>query len=206
MLSPLAMKVAIPIWNGRISPVFDVAKHLLVIEAADGTEVSRHEEDLRETSLGDRAKRIADAGLDVLICGAVSWPLEAMLVSAGVRVVPYRCGPVEDVLRAFAAGGLTERAFLMPGCCGRRRRFRGRCQGAGVPPGTLTERKPTMPNRDGTGPQGKGAGTGRGLGPCGGSRSTGLPAQGRATRGGGRRTGQGPGRAAGRGRRGRKDS
>jgi predicted Fe-Mo cluster-binding NifX family protein len=69
----------------------------------------------------------------VLICGAISRPLEAMLLSAGVEVIPQTCGPVEEVLKAFMSGKLTEKAFLMPGCCGRRRRFHdGR---SGVEPG-----------------------------------------------------------------------
>jgi len=35
-----------------------------------------------------KAKRIAGLGAGVLICGAISWPLEAMLTSAGMRGSP----------------------------------------------------------------------------------------------------------------------
>jgi len=45
-----------------------------------------------------------------------------------------------------------------------------------------------MPNQDGTGPLGKGAGTGRGLGPCGNGSKNGRPARGRGI---GRRLGLG---------------
>ena len=120
------MKVAIPIWLNRISPVFDVAKRLLVVDIEGNTEVSREETSLKEKQLVLRAKRIADLGVDVLICGAVSQPLEEMLVSREVRVIPNICGPVEDVLFSFVSGRLIDEAFLMPGCCGRRRRLRGR--------------------------------------------------------------------------------
>jgi predicted Fe-Mo cluster-binding NifX family protein len=120
------MIVAIPTWQGRISPVFDVARHLLLVEVERGRELSRTEETIEQTHLARRAERVARLGTDVLICGAISRPLEAILVSVGVRVIPQTCGPVEEVLRAFASGQLTEQAFLMPGCCGRRRRFRGR--------------------------------------------------------------------------------
>ena len=51
--------------------------------------------------------------------------LAAMLVSSGVRLIPHTCGPTEEVLRAFARGQLPDDAFLMPGCCRQRRRFRG---------------------------------------------------------------------------------
>ena len=184
--------------------MFDVARHLLVVEADGGTEVSRHEEELHETSVGDRAKRIADGGLDVLICGAISRTLEAVLISEGVQVLSYRCGPAEDVLGAFVAGQLTDEAFLMPGCCGRRRQSRGGGRNADMPPGTLAERRSMMTNRNGTGPQGRGPGTGRGRGPCRGSSGAEPPGQGSAPRaGGGRRPGRGQARAAGRGRRAR---
>jgi len=121
----LVMRVAIPIFDGRISPVFDAARCLLLVDIEDGREVWRTEQIVEEPELGPRARRVAEFGADVLICGAISRPLEAMLLSAGVEVVPQTCGQAEDVLRAFMSGQLTEQAFLMPGCCGRRRRFRG---------------------------------------------------------------------------------
>lgn len=119
------MRVAVPTWSGRISPVFDVARRLLLADIEDGEEAGREEAAIDDTDLARRAGRMAALGVDVLICGAISRPLEALLVSAGVQVIPGTCGPVEDVLNAFAAGSLQDGAFLMPGCCGRRRRFRG---------------------------------------------------------------------------------
>jgi predicted Fe-Mo cluster-binding NifX family protein len=115
------MKVAIPIWHSRISPVFDVAKRLLVVDLEDGVETHRSEEVLGEVNPG---KRVANLGVDVLICEAVSYPLEAMLTSSGVQVIAQTCGEVEDVLGAFLSGRLTEEAFRMPGCRGQHRRGR----------------------------------------------------------------------------------
>lgn len=129
------MRVAIPAWNRRVSPVLDVARHLLVVDVETNAEVARSQVDLNETHLTARFKRICELGVEILICGAVSKPLEAALLSAGVRVVPQTCGPVEDVLRAFLSGQLTDEAFLMPGCCGRRRRRRGRARGGHASPG-----------------------------------------------------------------------
>lgn len=127
----VVMKVAIPTWGGRISPVFDVAKRLLVVDVECSTEVGREDKVIEETDPGLRARRLAQLGVNVLICGAVSLPLEAMLVSAGVHLILHVCGPVEEVLQAFVSGRLTDQMFLMPGCCGRRRRVRGRRRGEG---------------------------------------------------------------------------
>jgi predicted Fe-Mo cluster-binding NifX family protein len=123
------MRVAVPTWSDRVSPVFDVAKHLLLVDFDGEAQASREEVPVGETEPAARARRVAQLGVDVLICGAISGPLEAMLISAGVRVIPHTCGPADEVLEAFAAGRLTDEAFLMPGCCGRRRRFRGHHRG-----------------------------------------------------------------------------
>ena len=124
-LSPV-MKVAIPTWAGRISPVLDVAKRLLVVEVERDGEVGREGATIEEVDPGLRARRVAQLGVNVLICGAVSSPLEAMLTSAGVQLISHVCGPVEEVLEAFVSGRLTDEMFLMPGCCGRRHRVRSR--------------------------------------------------------------------------------
>jgi predicted Fe-Mo cluster-binding NifX family protein len=119
------MRVAIPIVDGRISPVFDVAKRLLLVDVEQHGQLRRTEEGLGETLPELRAERVAKLGVDVLICGAISWPLQSLLVSAGVDVIPQTCGQVDEVVRAFLSGQLVGDAFVMPGCCGRRRRFRG---------------------------------------------------------------------------------
>jgi len=120
------MKVAIPIWAGRVSPVLDVARRLVVAELEAGNEISRKEEPVDETDLFRRAQRIRELGVHLLICGAVSRPLEDMLRANGVQVIPWICGPVDDVLELFISGQPFSPNYLMPGCCGRGRRGRGR--------------------------------------------------------------------------------
>jgi predicted Fe-Mo cluster-binding NifX family protein len=122
------MKVGIPTWSGTISPVFDVAQRLLLVDVETARGLHRCEEALNETDIAARAMHVARLGVDVLICGAISRPLEMMLVAEEVEVIPHACGPVEDVLRAYVSGQLTDEAFLMPGCCGRRRRLRARAK------------------------------------------------------------------------------
>jgi len=122
LLNPLMMRVAIPTWSGTISPVFDVARRLLLVDIEGGKELRRREEPVDETDIASRAMHVARLGVDLLICGAISRPLEMILISEGAQVIPHTCGSVEDVLRAYVSGTFTEQAFLMPGCCGRRRR------------------------------------------------------------------------------------
>jgi len=121
----LCMKVAIPEWKGRISPVLDEASKVYLVEIKDHRELQRQENTLLPSNPWARAQAIRQLGAEVLICGAVSRQLEAALRSAGIQVICNICGPVDAVLSAFCEGRLEENVFLMPGCCGRRRRFRG---------------------------------------------------------------------------------
>ena len=117
------MKLSVPVCDGRVSPVFDVATRLLVVGVEDSGVVSRQEVSIPEVDPVRRARHVAGLGVNVLICGGISRPLEMMLVSTGVKVIPETCGPVEEVVRSFVSGEFTDRSFLMPGCC-RRKRYR----------------------------------------------------------------------------------
>jgi predicted Fe-Mo cluster-binding NifX family protein len=114
------MRIAIAQWQGRVSPVFDVAGSLLVVDIEDGREVRREEVPLAETGELGRVGELTRLGAEVLICGAISAPLEARLCAAGVEVIAFVCGAMEHVLAGFATGELAGQAFLMPGCRGRR--------------------------------------------------------------------------------------
>jgi len=118
------MRVAIPYWQGRVSPVFDVAGNVLLVDVADGMEQARESVAIDTQQPYARADLLAGKGVKVLICGAISWPLERALAAVGIEVIPQTSGDIEQVLAAFIHGQLGQDAFLMPGCCGRRQRFR----------------------------------------------------------------------------------
>lgn len=129
-----AATVAVPEWQGRVSPVFDVAGTLVLVRATmDGQEDARQAESLGSTSAHERARRLRELGVDVLVCGAISRPLEALVAAEGVRVIPNICGPVDEVVAAFREGTLDDGRFAMPGCCRRRRRGPNRCRRGGGP-------------------------------------------------------------------------
>jgi predicted Fe-Mo cluster-binding NifX family protein len=122
------MRVAISTWNGRISPVFDVARRLLVLEIGQGGIEQRREQSLGEGAAA-RIQQIADAGVQVLLCGAISQPIADMLAAQGVRVVPFISGDIDEVIEAYLTGALDFPRFAMPGC--RRRRMGARGGGRG---------------------------------------------------------------------------
>lgn len=126
------MKVAIPHWQGRVSPVLDSAGRCYSIELTGaGESTSRGEVALQAISPMQRAQEIAALHADLLICGAVSRPLAMALESAGVAFRSDICGRIDEVLDALVAGRLDEDMYQMPGCCGRRRRRRGMARHGG---------------------------------------------------------------------------
>jgi predicted Fe-Mo cluster-binding NifX family protein len=125
------MRVAVPSWQGRVSPVFDVAGQILLVDLDREGDDSRRTESLGSTVPHERARRLTDLGVGVLVCGAISWPLQNLLIACGIRVIPLICGEVEEVVQAFRNGTLESETFAMPGCCRKRRRRCNRRRGRG---------------------------------------------------------------------------
>jgi len=109
------MKLAIPVSGARVSTAFDFARHLLLLDCEGGREVSRAELVLAEEIPVNRARRLESLGVRVLICGAISCSLAEHLVNAGIDVIPFVSGTVEEVLAAYLAGKVESAQFLMPG-------------------------------------------------------------------------------------------
>lgn len=70
------MKVALTIWNNRISPVFDVAQQALLLEVEQ--RVIQHQQvfDLPVDSAMNKLTFLISQNVDLLICGAISRSLQ----------------------------------------------------------------------------------------------------------------------------------
>ncbi len=124
------MKVALTVWEGRISPVFDVCREALVLEIGNGNIVSTAKETLDTANPLQKIARLADLGVETLICGAVSEPLHTELTSRGLNVIGFVAGEVDEVVQALVSGRLPAPPLSMPGCGARQRRRRsGRGRG-----------------------------------------------------------------------------
>jgi predicted Fe-Mo cluster-binding NifX family protein len=115
------MKVAIPTWRDRVSPVFDVAQQLLLVELIDAAVVSRQQVTLLETDPARRTRRLQDLQVQTVICCAVSQPLREAVVSCGIEVIDQICGNVDEIVAAYQNGTLDEERFAMPGRDGHHR-------------------------------------------------------------------------------------
>jgi predicted Fe-Mo cluster-binding NifX family protein len=119
-------KVAIPIWNGRVSPVMDTARRLLIAEIVDGQEISRAVVNIPQSGISDIVKFLSDLGIGDLICAAISRQFEQILSATGIRIKPWFQGEVDEIIAAYSSGALQNNMFFSPG---RRRRRRRRLSG-----------------------------------------------------------------------------
>ncbi len=115
------MKIALSQYGDKIATACDFADTLSVVELASG---ARHTLDLCGLVLPARAAAMADAGIELLICGAISRNLEAMLYYSGIEVISGVTGGCNEILSAYRNGNLENARYRLPGCrqCRRRRR------------------------------------------------------------------------------------
>ena len=110
------MKIAIPIWEGKVSPVFDCASRLMVVDVQGRRQKKLIETAITESNLSRRCNKLKGLGVELLICGAISSQLRNMLVALGIKVIPWISGQAEEVVHAYMDGSLCDGQFIMPGC------------------------------------------------------------------------------------------
>jgi len=122
-----ALRVAIPIFNGRVSPLLDVAGTFIYADIESGKVGDRHLIKVPENSSLMRIHLLKEKGVTLVICSAVSRECACAVVRMGITILPGIIGEVDEVLDAFANDVLNSEHFAMPGCCGRVRAGRGGC-------------------------------------------------------------------------------
>lgn len=115
-----------------MAPVFDTADQILVVESDDGRLVSQSRETLPADDPLGKVARVAELGVETLVCGAVSRELQERLTAGGIRFIPFVAGELQEVVAAWREGRLANLAFSMPGCGRGRRNRGGRGRGAGM--------------------------------------------------------------------------
>ena len=111
------MRVAMPVQDGRISPVFDTARHLLLVDANQGKEQHRRLASLpRDPFLSKRPRVLRALKVDVLICGGISRTLASWLSRDRIALISWVAGSTESVLNAYLNSRLIDGQWGMPGC------------------------------------------------------------------------------------------
>ena len=135
------MRIALAVWNGRISPVFDVSRQLLIVEVEDGRTVNRIHVHFSNDNPFHKVRRLVDMEVEVLLCGATSQQLAAALDANNIRRVDFISGDIETVIDAFLKDALPNPELSMPGCQGRGAGRRRRNQRGDGRPGALCRKR-----------------------------------------------------------------
>jgi len=110
------MKIAITIWDERVSPVFDAAHSLLIANINHKTVKKITYESFSPQFEARLIERLNHLQIEVLICGAISQAHSTLIEANGIVLIPFISGRVNKILESFARGDSISPAFLMPGC------------------------------------------------------------------------------------------
>jgi predicted Fe-Mo cluster-binding NifX family protein len=100
------MKVAIPLFNSRVSPRFEFASALLLATTQDRQIRERRQIALDGYDLFQRSALLRELGVDLLICGGIQGFIARSLGSGNVAVISPISGEAEEVLQRFLRGNL----------------------------------------------------------------------------------------------------
>jgi len=110
------MRIAIPVWDNHVSTVLDFSDSLIIVDCEPGRIGEKTGARFNGSSIIERAVRLRELDVNVLLCGAVSGPLERMILASGIAVVPFLRGTIDEVLDAYLQDRLVDERFALPGC------------------------------------------------------------------------------------------
>ncbi len=110
------MKIAVTIWEERVSPVFDSSRLLIIAENKNEKIVNRREEPFNSEVPFILVNRLNELSVDVLICGAISQMPATIIENGNVLLIPFIGGIVNEVLDCCIRGKSPASEFLLPGC------------------------------------------------------------------------------------------
>ena len=109
------MRVAIPTYQNRVSPVIDSCAHMLIFDIDQAHEKERENVFLGDMPLGERCRLLRELGVGIVVCGGISETFEKLLQGSNIRLISGIAGDIEAVLAAFLTNRLDNPDFYMPG-------------------------------------------------------------------------------------------
>lgn len=120
------MKIAIPRYEGRISPRFGFTQDVLLVDV--GEKGGDHREVLPLGGLFPQEipAYLHRKGVRVVLTGGINWEFQDLFKALGIEVIWGLIGTPEEALAAYLAGRLAPGMGCCPGVGRHRRRRRGR--------------------------------------------------------------------------------
>ena len=109
------LRVAIPIFRSRVSPILDSCTRIILIDIEHNQEIERSEIHLNGLSLIERVSVLQKSSVKTIICGAISDMFQNMLQNVKIYMITGIAGEVEQVVGAYLSESLNDPQFYMPG-------------------------------------------------------------------------------------------
>lgn len=110
------VRIAIPIFMKRISPILDDCTRLLITRTDQKRALDQEELFLDQFTVTERCRLMKRAGVDVIICCGVSDVMYNLLAANHIKTISGIIGKVDQVLAAFLDGSINDPAFQIPAC------------------------------------------------------------------------------------------
>lgn len=130
------MRLAIPEHQGRVAPVFDACRRILIVDEAEESRTISVE-DWSHANRHNRPARLKELEIDTLLCGGISCRMEERIRALDIELTPWLAGEVNEILAAFREGRISDPQYAMPG----RRAGLGCVEGSRAPDRTRCRRK-----------------------------------------------------------------
>jgi len=108
------MRIAIPLFNNRVSPRFDFASRLLLATVEGDAVIQKEELALQGYDLFQRSALLKELSVDTLICGGIQCFISRDLRFSNVEVISPIAGDAEEALEGFLHGTLNPLAAPFP--------------------------------------------------------------------------------------------
>jgi len=118
------MKVALLTAQSRVSPVFETTSSWLIINATPSECAIGSTHSFNTQNEVEMANELLVENIELVICGAIPYYLEKILINQGCEVFSFIAGEINHVINALHLNTLDSPEFRMPGCQKRKRRGR----------------------------------------------------------------------------------
>ncbi|MBT3388669.1 MAG: dinitrogenase iron-molybdenum cofactor biosynthesis domain-containing protein [Desulfobacula sp.] len=110
------MKIAVTIWGNRVSPVFDAAKKLLVVDLKKQKITNKQYLSFDPGSIEDVIGLLKNMQINTLICGAITSRPTELLTDNDIELIPFVSGEALELIDALAKKVDVGKTYIMPGC------------------------------------------------------------------------------------------
>jgi predicted Fe-Mo cluster-binding NifX family protein len=108
-------RVAIPVFESRVSPVLDSCQRMVVVDIERGCEIRRQELSLEKMPIHERIEVMARWGIRKVICAGVSDIMCRFLAGKNIALVSGIAGELEKIIDAYICNRLDDACYIMPG-------------------------------------------------------------------------------------------